>query len=98
MWHVVFTRQAAKDAKNLKAAGLDKKAKELVEVVRNDPFGRPPSYEGLVGNLSDLYSRRISIWRRFVYEVIREPVSVGDARYEGTVKVLRMWSRYDRLN
>lgn len=27
MWHVVFTRQAAKDAKRLKVAGLDAKAK-----------------------------------------------------------------------
>jgi len=27
MWYVEFTRQAAKDAKRLKAAGLDEKAK-----------------------------------------------------------------------
>lgn len=34
MWKVVFTKQAAKDAKKLKAAGLDGKAKKLIAVVR----------------------------------------------------------------
>ena len=34
MWWVVFTKRAAKDAKNLKAAGLAGKAKRLVEAVR----------------------------------------------------------------
>ena len=38
MYAVKFTKQAAKDAKKLKAAGLDKKAKALVEVLKNDPF------------------------------------------------------------
>ena len=34
MWKVVFTKQAAKDAKKLKAAGLDGKTKKLIVVVR----------------------------------------------------------------
>ncbi len=34
MWKVVFTKQAAKDAKKLKAAGLDGKTKKLIDVVR----------------------------------------------------------------
>ena len=95
MWRVVFTRQAAKDARRLKAAGLDAKAKALVEVVANGPFGTPPAYEGLVGSLSGLYSRRINRQHRFVYEVIEEPVEVDGVRYEGTVKVLRMWTHYE---
>ena len=44
MYKVVFTKQAQKDARKLKAAGLDKKAKSLVEVVRDNPFGTPPAY------------------------------------------------------
>lgn len=32
MWRLEFTGQAAKDAKKLKAAGLDKKAKSLINV------------------------------------------------------------------
>ena len=51
MFRIVYEKQAAKDVKNLKAAGLDKKAKELIEIIRVNPFQTPPTYEGLVGNL-----------------------------------------------
>ena len=95
MWRGVFTKQAAKDAKNLKAAGLAGKAKRLVEVVRADPFGTPPAYEGLVGSLAGLYSRRINIQHRFAYSVDATPVDYDGASYEGTVKVVRMWTHYE---
>lgn len=95
MWLVVFTEQAQKDAKQLKAAGLAGKAKALVAAVREDPFKVPPRYEALVGNLSGLYSRRISLQHRFVYEVIKEEIERDGALYEGTVKVVRMWTHYD---
>ncbi|WP_273398036.1 Txe/YoeB family addiction module toxin [Thermophilibacter mediterraneus] len=95
MWRVVFTKRAAKDAKNLKAAGLEGKAKRLVEVVRADPFGTPPAYEGLVGSLAGLCSRRISIWHRLVYSVDATPVDLDGTSYEGTVKVVRMWTHYE---
>ena len=95
MWRVVFTKQAVKDAKNLKAAGLEGKAKRLVEVVRIDPFGTPPAYEGLVGSLAGLYSRRINIQHRLVYSVDATPVNHGGTSYEGTVKVVRMWTHYE---
>lgn len=95
MWLVVFSKQAAKDAKKLKSTGLDGKAKSLVEVVRNNPFGTPPAYEGLVGNLDGLYSRRISLQHRFVYEVDQTPIVRDGVSYEGVVKVIRMWTHYD---
>lgn len=95
MWLVVFTEQAQKDAKQLKAAGLAGKAKALVAAVREDPFKVPPCYEALVGNLSGLYSRRISLQHRFVYEVIKEEIERDGALYEGAVKVVRMWTHYD---
>lgn len=95
MWRVIFTKQAANNAKNLKAAGLAGKVKSLVEVVRIDPFGTPPAYEGLVGSLAGLYSRRTSIWHRFVYFVDATPVDYEGVSYEGTVKVVRMWTHYE---
>lgn len=95
MYRVVFTKQAAKDAKKLKSAGLDKKAKQLIDIVRENPFESPPSYEALVGNLAGLYSRRISLQHRFVHQVIAEPVSDGDVVFEGIVKVVRMWTHYE---
>ena len=34
VYKIVYTRQAAKDINNLKAAGLGEKAKELLEIIR----------------------------------------------------------------
>lgn len=97
VYNVVFARQAVKDAKKLKAAGLDSKAKELASIVASDPFAYPPAFEPLVGNLSGMYSRRINRQHRFVYEVIEEPVEAGGRSFEGTVKVLSMWTHYETL-
>ena len=95
MFRIVYEKQAAKDIKNLKSAGLDKKAKELIEIIRNNPFQTPPAYEGLVGNLQGFYSRRINIQHRLVYQVYAEPVSVDGVEYQGTIKIVRMWTHYD---
>ena len=84
-WDLVYTKQAQKDAKKLAAAGLRRKAEELLRVLEKDPFQTPPHYEKLVGNLSGAYSRRINIQHRLVYQVLEE---------EKTVKVLRMWTHY----
>ena len=97
MYLIVYTKQAAKDIKNLKAAGLDRKAKELISIIRENPFQTPPSYEGLVGNLQGYFSRRINIQHRLVYQVDGEKVTIGDIEYQGTVKVIRMWTHYQNL-
>ena len=97
MFRIVYEKQAAKDIKNLKAAGLDKKAKELIEIIRVNPFQKSPAYEGLVGNLQGFYSRRINIQHRLVYQVYADPVSIDGVEYQGTVKIVRMWTHYDGL-
>jgi toxin YoeB len=97
MYKHQFTKQAAKDAKNLKSAGLDKKAKEIANVVAKDPFSCPPAFEPLVGSLQDMYSRRINRQHRFVYEVIKCEFLEDGVVYEGVVKVLSMWSHYQNL-
>jgi Txe/YoeB family toxin of toxin-antitoxin system len=83
---VVYTRQAAKDAKKLAAAGLKPKAQYLLEILRDDPYRSPPPLEKLVGNLQGAYSRRINIQHRLVYQVLHQ---------ERTVKVLRLWTHYE---
>ena len=97
MFRIVYEKQAAKDAKNLKAAGLDKKAKELIDIIRANPFQTPPQYEGLVGNLQGYYSRRINIQHRLVYQVYLEPFTEDGMEYEGVVKIIRMWTHYDGM-
>ncbi len=97
MYLIRFTKQAAKDAKRLKSAGLDGKAKALIDVVREDPFKSPPAYKPLVGNLSGLYSRRISLQHRLVYQVHTQPIDEDGASYEGVVKIVRMWTHYENI-
>lgn len=97
MYRIVFEKQAVKDIQNLKSVKLDGKAKELIEIVRQNPFQNPPPYEALVGNLSGLFSRRLNIQHRFVYEVYSEKIIDESIEYQGTVKIIRMWSHYDNV-
>ncbi|KON79363.1 Txe/YoeB family addiction module toxin [Azoarcus sp. PA01] len=85
-WEVVYARQALKDAKKLAASGLKLKAQELLAILADDPFKKPPPFEKLVGDLAGAYSRRINIQHRIVYEVFAN---------EKTVRVLRMWTHYE---
>ena len=85
-WRLVYTKQAQKDAKKLPSSDLKPKAQELLSVLAQDPFRRPPPYEKLIGDLAGAYSRRINIQHRLVYEVLEG---------EKIVKVLRMWSHYE---
>ena len=57
----------------------------------NDTF-----FSGL-GNLSGLFSRRLNIQHRFVYEVYSEKIIDESIEYQGTVKIIRMWSHYDNV-
>lgn len=84
-WTIVYSKQAQKDAKNLAAAGLRKKAEDLLEILKLDPLQNPPPYEKLIGDLMGAYSRRINIQHRLVYEIFPE---------ENTVRILRLWTHY----
>ena len=85
-WRLVFTKQAAKDARKLATADLKAKAQRLLDILRENPYQTPPPFEKLVGDLAGAFSRRITIQHRLVYQVL-EP--------EKTVKVLRMWTHYE---
>ena len=86
MWTVVFTPRARRDAKKLAASGLKEHAQKILAVIREDPLGVPPSFEKLRGDLAGLYSRRINIQHRLVYQVLKD---------EQIVKVLAMWTHYE---
>ena len=85
MWVVKFTKNAEKEKRLLKSAGLEEKVKKLLNLIANNPFQNPPSYEKLVGDLDDYYSRRINIQHRLVYKVYKDI---------NTIVVHSMWSHY----
>lgn len=85
-WRIVYTKAAAVDVPKLKAVHLAEKAQTLIEILGENPFQKPPSYENLRGSLQGAYSRRLNIQHRLVYEVLEE---------EKTVKVISMWTHYE---
>lgn len=88
MYEIVYTKTAVKDIPNLKAAHLDDKAKQLIAVIKENPYQSPPSYEKLTGDLQGLYSRRINVQHRLVYEVFED---------EKKIKIVSLWTHYDRV-
>ncbi len=86
MWEVVYTKQADKDSKKIDACGLKERVQDLIEILEEDPFKNPPSYQKLLGDLSGAYSRRINIQHRLIYQVFEK---------EHVVRVLRMWTHYE---
>ncbi len=87
MYKIVYTKTAVKDIPKLKAAHLDTKARALIDLIREDPYRTPPSYEKLVGSFQGLCSRRINVQHRLVYEVI-EDLKI--------IKIVSLWTHYER--
>lgn len=85
MWTIHFTKNAEKNKKLIKSAGLETKAKKILNLIAENPFQTPPSYEKLVGDLSGYYSRRINLQHRLVYKVHQDL---------HVVVVHAMWSHY----
>ena len=85
-WTLHYTSRARKDARKLARAGLGERARELLDIIQENPFRNPPPHEKLVGDLAGAYSRRINIQHRLVYQVLKD---------ERAVKVLRLWTHYE---
>ena len=83
---IVFTKQAVKDFEKVKTnLVLLKKVKSLLQLIEVNPFSNPPSYEKLVG-FENVYSRRINIQYRLVYQVFTD-IDV--------IKIIRMWTHHE---
>ena len=78
---IVYSKQSFEDYEKLKQyPKLVDKVKALVELLANNPFETPPAYEKLIG-FENVYSRRINIKHRLIYEVRKD---------ENTVVIIRM--------
>lgn len=83
---VVFSKQSFKDYEKLKQyPQLVEKVKALVELLKRNPFETPPVYEKLIG-FENVYSRRINVQHRLIYEIRKN---------ENTVVIIRMWTHYE---
>lgn len=86
MYNIVYTKKAVNDILYLKSAKLDKKAKTLIDLIKNNPYTNPPPYEKLLGQLHGAYPRRINFKHRLVYEVIED---------KNIIKIISLWSHYE---
>ena len=83
---IAIHKKAAKQGKNLAAAGLKQKVETLIALLKEDPFASYPPYEKLGGDMDGMYSRRINKQHRLVYEV-------DQAKRE--VRISSMWTHYE---
>lgn len=88
MYKIVYYKKAVKDIQKLKQNKLDRKAKQLIELIKENPLQNPPPYEKLIGDLKQYYSRRINIQHRLVYKINEETK---------TIKILSMWTHYESI-
>ncbi len=86
MYSLVYTKKAVNDIPKLKSAKLDRITQNLLEILKENPYATPPSYEKLQGKLQKAYSRRINNKHRLVYEILEE---------KKVVKIISMWTHYE---
>ena len=85
---IIFTHQAAKDFDKIQQnPSLLKKVVALLELIEENPFKNPPSYEKHVG-FDSVYSRRINLQHRLVYQVYED---------KKIIKIIRMCTHYDNI-
>jgi Txe/YoeB family toxin of toxin-antitoxin system len=85
MWNILYTKQAAKDLEKVKISSLYPKLQELISIIKQNPYTNPPKFEKLSG-FENVYSRRLNIQHRLVYQIFDNELSV---------KVISLWGHYD---
>lgn len=86
IYKIMFHKSAKKHLLNIKSANLLGKFEVLLEIIKKNPYKNPPPYKKLSGDLKEMYSRRINIHHRLVYEVCNS---------EKTIKILKIWKHYE---
>jgi Txe/YoeB family toxin of toxin-antitoxin system len=97
MHKLIYTSQARRDWKKVKANPLRNSVVSLLALLERDPFAYPPEFESLSANLSGAYSRRINRQHRLVYEFLPNRDGLKDENgieYDGIVKIISMWTHY----
>ncbi|MEY3555926.1 MAG: Txe/YoeB family addiction module toxin [Microcystis aeruginosa LL13-03] len=84
-WQLKYSKQAQKDSLKLASVGLKGKTEKLLAILAENPYQSPPNFEKLKGTITPVYSRRINLQHRLVYEVFED---------KKIVRILRMWTHY----
>ena len=86
-YSIKIAGSAQKDKEKVKQhPAMKAKVEQLLGLLRENPWQNPPPYEKLKGDLAGMYSRRINVQHRLVYQVFEK---------EKTVRILAMWTHYE---
>jgi len=83
-YRIVLTKRALSDTKKLEKASMRPQAEMLLGVISKNPFEYPPPFKKL-SNRDSVYSRRLNIQHRFVYQVLK---------VEKVIKMISMFDHY----
>jgi len=85
-WKIVHTKRSLKDFEKISQIPLKKNVRSLLDIMTVDPLKNPPPFKKLTGDLTGLYSRRINLQHRLVYQMLED---------EKIIKLLSMWAHYE---
>jgi toxin YoeB len=85
-WRIIFSKRAVKDWKTILQSEHQDKVRGVLDLLETDPFGSPPPFKQLRGDLEGAYSRRINHQHRLIYLVDKE---------QRIVKIVMMWLHYE---
>ncbi len=85
---VTLSKKASKHRDELVRHGYEKKIESILKTISEDPF--PPNSKALQGQAKGLYSVRVNIQDRVVFEI--EPYN-GD-EYEEVINIISMRTHY----
>ena len=85
-WKLEYAKRAEKDAVLIYRAKLSDRVVRILDIIAQNPFQNPPPFEKLSQDLRGMYSRRINVKHRLVYEIHKT---------EKIVRVLSMWTHYE---
>ena len=83
-WKLVYT--TPKRCQKTHCCNLKSKAVQILTILEQNPYATPPPFDKLVGDLSGVYSRRINIQHRIVYQVLDD---------KKIIKIIRMFTHYE---
>jgi len=84
VYAIAYSKKAIDNIPNIKAAGLYKKAKKLIDILRKNPY-QPPLVK-LNVELEGMFSRRINKKHRLVYEIDEN---------SKIIRISALWTHYE---
>ena len=85
-WKIVHTKRSLNDFEKISQYPLKKNVRSLLDLMINDPLKNPPPFKKLTGDLGGLYSRRINLQHRLVYQLFED---------QKIIKIMSMWTHYE---